>query len=220
MFRRAAVRPTWKVLFIGAAAALVVAAAPIPPAGAQEGGFSTNPVSVPDPNVAPAGLPQLLAVDVGQHEGFDRVVFRFSSAAPGYNISYVDQVTADPSDQPVALQGNAFILVAVHSIASTNVGAPAAPQGRQTPNFPQLKEIAGAGDFEGTVSFGLGLASRSGFRVSVLTGPDRIVVDVKTGGALASSGASVTPFVVTGLGLLVLGLIVAPTDRRRRRYAG
>jgi hypothetical protein len=150
------------------------------------------------------------------------VVFRFSSAAPGYNVSYVDQVTADPSDQPVALQGNAFILVAVHSIASTNVGAPAAPQGRQTPNFPQLKEIAGAGDFEGTVSFGLGLASKSGFRVFVLTGPDRIVVDVKTGDSLVASGSPVVPFVVTGLGLLVVGIGVTGMGRRRRpaRQAG
>src|SRR5690349_17666442 len=130
MFGRVAARPSWKVLLIAATASLFAAAAPIAPAGAQEGGFSTNPVSVPDPNVAPAGLPRLLAVDVGQHDGFDRIVFRFSSRAPGYNVSYVGKVTADPSDQPVALKGNAFILVAVHSVASTNVGAPAAPQGR------------------------------------------------------------------------------------------
>jgi hypothetical protein len=196
-------------------AALLVASTPAAPAGAQEGGFSTNPVSVPDPNVAPAGLPQLLAVDVGQHDGFDRVVFRFSSAAPGYNISYVDKVTADPSDAPIALQGNAFIFVAVHSIASTNVGAPAAPQGRQTPGFPQLKEIAGAGDFEGTVSFGLGLASKGGFRAFVLTGPDRLVIDVRHGGTLVASGSPVAPFVVTGLGLLLLGLLVTGGGRRR-----
>jgi hypothetical protein len=126
MFGRVGVRQSWKVLLIATASgALLVASAPTAPAGAQEGGFSTDPVSVPDPNIAPAGLPQLLAVDVGRHDGFDRVVFRFSSRAPGYNISYVDQVRADGSDQPIALKGNVFITVALHSVASTNVGAPA-----------------------------------------------------------------------------------------------
>jgi hypothetical protein len=221
MFGRMASRPSWKVLVMSTVTgALLVASAPIAAAGAQEGPFSTNPVSVPDPNVAPAGLPQLLAVDVGQHDGFDRVVFRFSSRAPGYNITYATKVTADPSDQPVAVKGNVFITVALHSVASGNVGAPAAPQGRQTPNFPQLKEVVGIGDFEGTVSFALGLESKSGFRASVLTGPDRLVIDVKSGGTLVASGAPVTPFVVTGLGLLVLGLVVTGAGRRRARHAG
>jgi hypothetical protein len=36
-----------------------------------------------------------------------------------------------------------------------------------------------AGDFEGVVTFGLGLKRRTGFRVFRLTGPARVVVDVR-----------------------------------------
>jgi hypothetical protein len=36
-----------------------------------------------------------------------------------------------------------------------------------------------AGDFEGQVSFGLGVADRGGFRVSELRNPTRVVVDVR-----------------------------------------
>ena len=132
------------------------------PRPAADPPFSSAPVSVPDTNIAPEGLPELLAVDVGHHDTFDRVVFRFSSRAPGYNVNYVPEVTADPSDEPVPLEGNAFMIVAMHSVASGQVGAPAAPQDRQTPRFPELREIAGAGDFEGVVSFGLGLTAASG----------------------------------------------------------
>jgi hypothetical protein len=35
-----------------------------------------------------------------------------------------------------------------------------------------------AGDFEGVVSFGLGLRRKTGFRVFRLTAPTRIVIDV------------------------------------------
>ena len=111
--------------------------------------FSTAPVSVPDANVAPEGLPELEAVEVGHHDGFDRLVFRFSSHVSGYNVNYVPTVTVDPSDEPIPLEGNAFMSVAMHSVASGQVGAPPAPQDRQTPCFPELREIAGAGDFEG-----------------------------------------------------------------------
>jgi len=34
-----------------------------------------------------------------------------------------------------------------------------------------------AGDFEGYLSFGIGLAARGGYHVSSLTGPDRVVID-------------------------------------------
>ncbi len=38
-----------------------------------------------------------------------------------------------------------------------------------------------AGDFEGVVTFGLGLRERAGFRVFNLSNPTRIVVDVGHG---------------------------------------
>ena len=53
-----------------------------PSRSADDPPFSNAPVSVPDPNVAPEGLPELEAVEVSHNDGFDRVVFRFSSVFP------------------------------------------------------------------------------------------------------------------------------------------
>lgn len=178
--------------------------------------FSTTPVSVPDTNIAPEGLPELEAVEVGHHDAFDRVVFRFSSRVPGYNVNYVPEVTADPSDEPIPLEGNAFMIVAMHSVASGQVGAPPAPQDRQTPRFPELREIAGAGDFEGVVSFGLGLTAESGFRVFTLTNPDRLVVDVRIV-TLAATGSTTRPMILTASMLVLAGAVAAYVARRSWR---
>ena len=48
----------------------------------------------------------------------------------------------------------------------------------KTPLCPNLRQVKLAGDFEGVVSFGLGLRRKTGFRVFRLTGPTRIVIDV------------------------------------------
>jgi hypothetical protein len=192
---------------------LVVFASDAAPAAAADE-FSSAPVSVADANVAPDGLPQLISVEVGHHATFDRVVFNFSSHVPGYNVNYVPAVTADPSDEPVQLQGGAFLAVAMHSVASAQVGAAAAPQDRQTPLFPELRELAGAGDFEGTVSFGLGLTVQSGFRVFTLTNPDRLVVDVQIP-SLVATGSNAGAMTLTGSALLLAGTFAAYVARRR-----
>jgi hypothetical protein len=178
--------------------------------------FSSAPVSVPDTNIAPEGLPELEAVEVSHLDAFDRVVFRFSSHVPGYNVNYVPEVRADPSDEPISLEGNAFMIVAMHSVASGQVGAPPAPQDRQTPRFPELREIAGAGDFEGVVSFGLGLTAESGFRVFTLTNPDRLVVDVRKP-TLAATGSTTRPMILTGSMLVLAGAVAVCVARRSRR---
>jgi hypothetical protein len=184
------------------------------PRAVEDVPFSNEPVSVPDTNIAPEGLPQLVAVEVGHHDTFDRVVFRFSSHVPGYNVSYVPEVRADPSDAPVPLEGNVFLVVALHSVASGQVGAPPAPQGRQTPRFPVLREIAGAGDFEGVVSFGLGLTAQTGFRVFTLIDPDRVVVDVRIA-ALARTGSATQRLVDIAAVLVVVGVTALGFARRR-----
>jgi hypothetical protein len=142
-------------------------------------GFRYTALNVADTNTAPGGQPQLLRVTTGHHATFDRVVFRFSSRAPGYYVRYVSQPTNDASGNPVALAGNRFLAVTMHSVASAQAGKPAAPQGRQRPRYPQLRALVGTGDFEGYVSYTLGLRSKSGFRAFTLRNPDRLVVDVR-----------------------------------------
>ena len=60
-------------------------------------GFGTSEVSV-----APAKQGLLSAVRAARQDGFDRVVFEFEAAVPGYSVRYVDRpITEDGSGNPV-----------------------------------------------------------------------------------------------------------------------
>jgi len=61
--------------------------------------------------------------------------------------------------------------------AHTSGGGQLIPNVR-TPLCPNLRQVKVAGDFEGVVTFGIGLRRKTGFRVFRLTAPSRIVVDV------------------------------------------
>jgi hypothetical protein len=134
---------------------------------------------------APAGL--LQAIRTGRHPGYDRLVLEFGGTRPpAHQLRYVDRVTRDPSDLPVALRGKAFLYLVFHGATldtSPRESDPAnarrytGPQ-RVTPNLPLLKDVAVAGDFEAVLSFGIGLARPAGLRVQTLTAPARLVVDV------------------------------------------
>lgn len=126
-----------------------------------------------------AGQPRLDDVRVGRHddEGFDRVVFGLTDV-PGYRVHRVRRVIQDGSGRPLALRGRAFLVVRLEpAVAHNDRGRPTAPL-RIVPSFRQLKDVRLAGDFEGVVTYGIGLAAAGDFRVTALTNPNRLVVDV------------------------------------------
>jgi LPXTG-motif cell wall-anchored protein len=185
--------------------------------------FGTAPVSGGGSASTPSSGPAVgvSSVSVGHHSGFDRVVFTFRSRTPHFEVSYVSGVTQDASGAPVPLLGSAFLSVVLRG---TNAGSSVQPT--ITPGFPMLKQIKGAGDFEGVTSYGIGAASKSGFRAFTLTGPNRLVIDLAipasgtgaSGGGLAQTGVSHTvPLAIAGLGLIGLG--GAGLWLARRRYA-
>ena len=132
------------------------------------------------PKTAPArgDAALLYGVAAACHSTYDRFVIRARFATPGYDVRYVRRVVADPSGRPVSLLGAeririAFNLAAGHDVHGTNLLA-----NSLTPLCPNLLQVEKTGDFEGTVSFGLGLRRRTGFRVFRLTSPTRVVIDV------------------------------------------
>src|SRR5262245_56386018 len=58
-----------------------------------------------------AAQPQVFALSVGCHRGYDRLVIRTRPATPGADVRYVARVEGDPSGLPVALLGHARIAV-------------------------------------------------------------------------------------------------------------
>lgn len=142
--------------------------------------FGTDPVQTPHPGTAPVPV---TSVTVGHHNGFDRLVFTFGGAVPGYSVQYVPEIIQDGSGKPIPMEGNAFVSVVLQPTAT------GAPQGTQTPRFPMLRQVKGAGDFEAVASYGVGLASKSGFRVFTLTSPNRLVIDFAIPASAVSSPA-------------------------------
>jgi hypothetical protein len=124
----------------------------------------------------------LVGLRAGRQECFDRLVFDVQGTVGGYWVSYVDEVTEDPTGDPVPLRGGARLQVTVYSSAydmetgtQTYVYDDPAELVDVT-GFQTFRQVAWAGSFEGTTSVGLGVRARLPFRVFTLA--DRVVVDV------------------------------------------
>ena len=121
----------------------------------------------------------LTDVRAGRHKNFDRVVFEFSGPLPGYTIEYVPEVVQDGSGDPLPLKGRAFIsAVFTPCDAHDNAGDSTVPNSVSVKDFAMLRDIKIAGDFEGVVSWGVGVAEADGGQVDELSGPNRVVVDL------------------------------------------
>ena len=115
----------------------------------------------------------LTALRVAHHSGYDRITFQFDGGLPAYSITPQSnaQFTQDASGQTVVLIGSSDYSV----------------DGRQTytgstdlePNLPSVREVRQIGDFERVLSWGVGIAGSPCYHVSELSGPTRLVIDVR-----------------------------------------
>jgi hypothetical protein len=123
------------------------------------------------------------AVRPGQDNGYDRFVLQFDSTAviPTYTVKRQNAptFTADAGGQPITLDGNFGILV--HVTPSTEHDTYTGPTDFKHPEFAVLKEARLIGDFEGNVSWGLGLSRAACMRAFTLNDPARLVIDFTTG---------------------------------------
>ena len=131
---------------------------------------------------AQPSMATLVAIRASSHAQasppFDRVVFEFRGPVPLIDVRYVNQLIADGSGLPVSITGNAILQVRMEPAqAHTERGQPTAP-GRITLRLPTVKQVARAGDFEGIVTYGIGVVRKAEIRVRTLAAPSRIVVDV------------------------------------------
>jgi hypothetical protein len=157
------------------AATLVGAAGPAGAAVALPP-FTTGAKSTPD-SVAQR---ELAAFRTATQPEFDRMVFQFRGGTPGFRVRYVARIIQDGSGATVPLLGSRFLAIRfaaarAHPLSGASSNVPRV----RTPLFPSIRQVKLAGDFEGVVSYGVGIAGRKAFRVFRLTGPPRIVVDVR-----------------------------------------
>lgn len=117
-----------------------------------------------------------------RHGNYDRVVFEFSGAElPGYHIKYIDKpVSACGSGNVVQLAGDGRLEVRfTDALAHTPEGNPTITDRERTPNLPIVKEMKLTCDFEGEVTWVLGVSSPNNYRVMELKNPTRLAVDIK-----------------------------------------
>ena len=143
---------------------------------------STNPVTVPAANKDTA---LLTAVRAARHEGFDRIVFEFANALPGYDVRYVPApIHQDGSGQVVPVKGSHFLRIRMENALDADLTKSSAPPTytgptRFSPGTPEIAELVRAGGFEATLTWVAGLVDRVDFRVTTLQSPPRLIVDVR-----------------------------------------
>lgn len=125
----------------------------------------------------------LLNVRSARHDGFDRLVFEFDSHVPEWRIEYVDSPQHEcGSGEAVRLEGDGWLQVRFDMTnAHTEEGRPtAAPRHVADPAGANLRELRRTCDFEAQTQYVVGVASPNPYRAFQLSGPSRLVVDIRT----------------------------------------
>jgi hypothetical protein len=126
------------------------------------------------------GVANSIAARVAEQAGYDRFVLQFDSIVPTYTVKRQAKPVFQQgaSGQTLTLVGTAGVLVQVHSAtgATTFTG----PTDIVHPDYQILNEARQTVDFEGYVSWGLGLSHPACMRVFTLQDPARLVIDFQT----------------------------------------
>jgi hypothetical protein len=129
------------------------------------------------------GVANSIAARMGEQPGYDRFVMQFDSIIPTYTVKRQakPEFTLGAGGQNVTLAGKAGVLVSVHS--ATGATTFSGPTDVAHPEYQVLVEARQTQDFEGYVSWGLGLSRAACMRVFTLQDPARLVVDFTTLGS-------------------------------------
>lgn len=120
-----------------------------------------HPLSAPLPG--PIGLPYLVGIYTGNHPSADppyqRISFYFRGGYPSYRFQYAPAVYSEGKGTPISLPGNAYLRITfteaqAHDQHGASTIREAAPT---TIGYANLRGYGFGGDFEGYVTYGLGI---------------------------------------------------------------
>ncbi|WNG13924.1 hypothetical protein [Cystobacter fuscus] len=123
----------------------------------------------------------LREVRAARNEGFDRVVFQFDGETlPGYRVEYLDgPAIRCGSGDPTEVAGQGRLQVSLQPAQAHENGQATIASRERTAALPVLQELEQTCDFEGEVTWVLGVKQPQAYRVLELHAPTRIVVDVR-----------------------------------------
>jgi hypothetical protein len=134
------------------------------------------------PAPATTSVPTLTGIRTGLNTGFDRIVLDMAGPRTMTTTHrYVDELKADGSGEVVWLTGCDFVEVVVHGAAAHNDAGNPTYTGAtkfRTRDLRNVMAVAVTGDFEATLSIGVGARHRTWVRVFTLGSPTRVVIDV------------------------------------------
>jgi hypothetical protein len=143
-------------------------------------GTSLPAFACADTSGGKTGVANVVTARVAESAGYDRFVLQFDSTVPSYTVKR--QATPvfpyGATGQTITLSGTSGVLVNVQSAtgANTFTGSIDLTHGE----YMILKEARQTQDFEGHLSWGLGLGKSACLRTFTLTDPARLVVDFST----------------------------------------
>lgn len=123
---------------------------------------------------------RLVGLTAARGSGVETVTFRFADTkvVPKYDVRYVDVVRAHPEDDPIAMEGNAYLEVSF-KLTNPNVSGRLAVPPDLTPGQPQVREILLVHNVAGSLKFGVGVTRRAEFRLHETRGQASLVLEVR-----------------------------------------
>ncbi|HEY6738264.1 MAG TPA: hypothetical protein VI076_05390 [Actinopolymorphaceae bacterium] len=130
--------------------------------------------------VESAATARLVGLDVDKAGGVERVTFTFADTEvlPTYDVHFVEAVRAHPEDDPIAVNGEAFLEVGFAFTDPNTKGRLGVDPGMR-PDQPLVKETLLVENLGGSLRFAIGLDHRARFRAVELDEPTRLVVEVR-----------------------------------------
>jgi hypothetical protein len=129
-----------------------------------------RPGQVTHASAAPP-VPELVQIRAGSHpaapgdRAYDRISFTFTSAFPSYHIQFVPQLVSDGSGKVIPLGGQGVLRVVFSGAqAHTADGTKSSVISQPAPGIglPRMTDYALGGDFEGVLSYGIGITWPAG----------------------------------------------------------
>jgi hypothetical protein len=128
------------------------------------------------------GAATLLDLRTGANAGFDRVVLEFTgSTIPGYRVEYVDRPVREcGSGRTVAVAGDGWLAITLRGTqAHTDDGRSTVQRRNRRLDMAVIRQVVFTCDFEGIVQVVLGVGSPNRYRVTELSDPARLIVDLQ-----------------------------------------
>lgn len=146
---------------------------------ARDGKASTEFAKTPIRHESDAKA-RLVGLTADESGDIEQVTFTFADTKvlPKYTVNYVDVVRAHPEDDPIAVEGNAFLEVGF-KLTNPNTDGRMAVAPDLRPDLPLVKEMLLVENLGGSLRFAVGLDDQAEFRVRPLESPTRLVVEVR-----------------------------------------